>query len=206
MSNFMEFLARPANFLGSGLALTALVVGNVLTLELWLILGLTGASYASGLLLGDSKPKSLHFEAENGKVSLETIQKNIAHLRESLQLNEKRLPEEITVKMNNIFLILEDILPKWDTFLSFSEEKYTINSVITDYLPQTIDNYLGLPQSYYKNSAKKQFAEAAENQLDILTNVLTEVRDSVYEGVEREIEIQTKFLKTKFTKSGLTLP
>lgn len=206
-SKFMDFIASKANFLGSGFALATLTTGSfLLPMPLWATLGLGGISYVAGLFLGSENHKPLNFEAINKTVTVETIKLNISQLRESVTAKEKLLPNEIVEKVNNIFSTLEDIVPKWDSFSSFSDEKYTISSIVTDYLPQTINNYLNLPQSYYKNSTKKQFAEEAENQLDILLGALSEVRESLYKGVEKDINTQTLFLKSKFTKTGISLP
>lgn len=207
-STILDFLAQKANIAGSLLASTTLVAGVLLDVQTALVLGLGVVGYLAGFFLAGEPKQSLSLVAASSEVELRTIQMNIAKLRLDMEQHSKSIPDEIIEASENIFRTLEDIIPRWTEMNSFGEQKYTINSVITEYFPEIITSYMNLPKSYYRNGTKNKAAEAIMEQLGILQKVLDEIRDSVFEGVEKNIHLQSQFLKDKFVTnqdSGLRL-
>lgn len=196
-----DFLARTSNIGGSVVALGAIGGTTALDFPAVVALGLGAVGYAGGFLMFSQSKQTILLEHANDKVELESIERNIADLRHSIHEHASKLPTEILAVMDNIFEVLEEVVPRWDELKSFTEQKYTVNAIITDYMPKIITNYMNIPKSYYRNAAKKQVADEIVEQLTTLLEALEEIRDSLYKGVETDIKTQSAFLKERFVKN-----
>lgn len=195
IDTIIQYLGTPTNIIGS--AVTAAMVTGTMFIGtsplLPLIVG--AASYAGTCLLVSPKKHVITLGA--APQEKEEISRNIALLETQLQQHGSALPELITVKVETILRTLKDLLPRWEELNSFVEQKYTINSIVTDYLPTTLNNYLSLPKSYLVRT-KKETENKIIDQLNLLETTLNKIQDSVYAGVERKIEEQSLFLQDKF--------
>jgi hypothetical protein len=199
-SKLLEFLGRNSNLAGCAGAVVTMTGGMVATMNPFVSLGIGAIGYASGFLILSRSKQEVTIENAliEGKVEVETLTCNINSLKDSLAPHTGQIPPEIQTRIEDIFSTVEDILPKWDRIKGFTEEKYTINSIFTDYLPTIITNYLNLPKSYYRNAQKNQAGQEIIEQLGLLNKTLAKIRDSVYSGVEQDIRVQGIFLKQKF--------
>lgn len=199
--DILEFLAQKANIAGSVIAVSTMVGVMFIGSETLLVWGLGAGGYVAGFLIFSSPKQSISLVEASDEVELLTIQNNISALRTDIEQHSKRIPDEIMFESENIFAILEEIIPRWKDLKSFAEQKYTINAIITDYFPAIITNYMNLPKSYYRNGTKSKAAGEIVEQLGILLKALEDIRDSLYEGVENDIKVQSQFLKDKFVAS-----
>lgn len=200
----IQYLGTPTNIIGS--AVTAAMVTGTMFIGTapFLPLLVGAASYAGTYLL--VSPKKHIITMGGTPQEKETIHKNIALLETQIQEHSTALPVEITGKVENILTTLKDLLPRWEELNSFTEQKYTVNSIVADYLPTTLNNYLSLPKSYLVRT-KKETEGKIVSQLNLLETTLNTIQDSVYAGVERKIEEQSLFLQDKFLvkENGLNL-
>jgi hypothetical protein len=195
----LDFLAQKANIAGSLIAISTMVGGSfLLDLPALPVLGLGAAGYFAGFMIFSQPKQSISLVEASDEVELLTIQTNISKLRTDIEQHSKRIPDEIMFESENIFAILEEIIPRWKDLKSFAEQKYTINAIITDYFPVIITNYMNLPKSYYRNGTKSKAADDIVEQLGILLKALEDIRDNLYSGVEQDIKVQSQFLKDKF--------
>lgn len=197
-TNVLDFLAQKANIAGCVFACSVMLGGFVLDIESLVTLGFGAASYVAGFLIFSSPKQSISLVQANDEVELKTIQDNISKLRLDIDQHANRIPDEILVASEGIFSIMEEIIPKWKDLNSFGDQKYIINSIITEYFPESITSYMNLPKSYYRNGVKSKAAEEIMEQLGILLKALEGIRDSLYAGVEKDIKLQSQFLKDKF--------
>lgn len=207
-TNVLDFLAQRSNIAGCVFACAVVLGGFVMDVETLLTLGFGAASYVSGFLIFSSPKRSISLVQADDEVEVKTIQANIIKLRSDIEQHTNRIPDEILAVSENIFNIVEEIIPKWKELNSFGDQKYVINSIITQYFPESITSYMNLPKSYYRNGAKSKAAEEIKGQLEILLNALEGIRDSLYAGVEKDIKLQSQFLKDKFvtnTEGGFRL-
>lgn len=203
--NVLDFLAQKSSIAGCVFAVGAMAGAMGIGVENALIdVGLGIASYVAGFLIFSQPKQSISIETANNEVELKTIQANIVALRADIEQHANRIPDEIMAASENIFSTLEEIIPKWGQLNSFSDQKYIINSIITEYFPESITSYMNLPKSYYRNGAKSQAADEIMEQLGILLKALEEIRDSLYAGVEKDIKTQSRFLKERFVTSEET--
>lgn len=206
--NVLDFLAQKANIAGCVVACSVMVGGVLLDLATLLALGLGAGSYIAGFLIFSSPKQTISLVQASDEVELKTIQENISKLRLDIEQHANRIPDEILVASENIFTIMEEIIPRWKELNSFGDQKYVINSIITQYFPESITSYMNLPKSYYRNGSKSKAAEEIMEQLGILLKALEGIRDSLYAGVEKDIKLQSQFLKDKFViaeEGGLKL-
>lgn len=204
----LDFLAQKANIAGCLVACSVMAGGLFLDLEALIALGLGAGGYVAGFLIFSSPKQSISLVQVSDEVELKTIQANIGKLRLDIEQHANRIPEEILVASEEIFTIMEEIIPRWKELNSFGDQKYVINSIITQYFPESITSYMNLPKSYYKNGSKSKAAEEIMEQLEILLKALEGIRDSLYAGVEKDIKLQSQFLKDKFVtaeEGGLRL-
>lgn len=206
--NVLDFLAQKANIAGCAVACSVMVGGVFLDVATLLTLGLGVGSYVAGFLIFSSPKQSISIVQASDEVELKTIQANISKLRLDIEQHANRIPDEILVASEDIFTIMEEIIPRWKELNSFGDQKYVINSIITQYFPESITSYMNLPKSYYRNGSKSKAAEEIMEQLGILLKALEGIRDSLYAGVEKDIKLQSQFLKDKFVtaeEGGLRL-
>lgn len=144
---------------------------------------------------------------ESGKSSEERlIENSIAALTKQMNEHQDELPFTIRKSVTGILQTLKELLPQWKEMDSYGDQKFTINNIITDYLPTLLNNYLTLPKSYLARSRKAEEAEGKVlKQVQLLQNAVDKIQDSVYEGVEQRIEEQGNFLQAKFTEAPETL-
>lgn len=199
--DILDFLAQKANIAGSLIAISTIAGGSFLLEGTLLILGLGAASYFAGFMIFSSSKQSISLVQATDEVELKTIQANISKLRLDVEQHANRIPDEILAASENIFSIMEEIIPRWKELNSFGDQKYVINSIITDYFPNSITSYMNLPKSYYRNGTKSKAADEIMEQLGILLQALEGIRDSLYAGVEKDIKLQSQFLKDKFVAS-----
>lgn len=200
--NVLDFLAQKSSIAGCVFATSAIAVGGmVANLDAFPVLGMGAASYVAGFLIFGQSKQSLSLVQVSDEVELKTIQANIRKLRTDIEQHANRIPDEIMVASENIFTTLEEIMPRWKELNSFGDQKFIINSIITEYFPESITNYMNLPKSYYRNGAKNKAAEEIMEQLGILLKALEKIRDSLYAGVEQDIKTQSRFLQDRFVTS-----
>lgn len=200
--NVLDFLAQKSSIAGCVFAVGAMVGAKSLGLDEAIIdVGLGIAAYVGGFLIFSQPKQSISIDTGSNEVESKTIQANIAALRADIAQHANRIPDEIMAASEEIFSTLEEIIPRWKELNSFSDQKYIINSIITEYFPESITSYMNLPKSYYRNGAKSQAADEIMEQLRILLKALEEIRDSLYAGVENDIKTQSRFLKERFVTS-----
>lgn len=84
----------------------------------------------------------------------------------------------------------------------------SVQAILTDYLPTSINTYLRLPQVFavsQRNPDGRTPAEELELQLRLLRDNAKEAADSVYRGDALRLQEQSAFLQSKFGTSELDL-
>jgi hypothetical protein len=84
----------------------------------------------------------------------------------------------------------------------------TIASTVTDYLPTSVESYLSLPESFLEahvNDDGQTPAEELLEHLELMEKGVEDLANAIYSGDAQRLEIQGRFLDTKFSKSDLDL-
>lgn len=196
MTKFMEYLGTPSNLVGST-ATVAVVAGTaLLDVNPLITVGAAIASYVGGFLIASPTKHLITVNlADSNEEKL--IEQSIKVLEQQIRDHQNALPDSIQQSVNGILGTLKDLLPRWKEMDSYGDQKFTVNSIITDYLPNTLNTYLALPKSYLVRT-KKDAEGNILKQLSLLQKTVDEIQDNVYKGVEQKIEEQGRFLESKF--------
>ena len=84
----------------------------------------------------------------------------------------------------------------------------TIASTVTDYLPTSVESFLTLPESFLEahvNDDGQTPAEELLEHLELMEKGVEDLANAIYSGDAQRLEIQGRFLDTKFSKSDLDL-
>ncbi len=87
------------------------------------------------------------------------------------------------------------------------EERRSLRAIISEYLPQALEDYLALPPRYAERPGVTGTSPADDliRQLVLLDEGVSELQDLVYSGDAAKLAIQARFLDTKFRRSDLDL-
>jgi hypothetical protein len=201
-----RWLASSKNLLGAGLAVVAVA------LEVTVGLGpfwpaIVVASYAVGALLAPRERVSLRLGIGDGATAAQ-LQDQLKVLRRSLGGEASRLEPDAGAAVTKVLGTLDEIVARWDDLAVAPEQKHTVQAMITDYLPTSLQTYLNLPRTFALSNrvaGKKTAHDELMDQLGILDTESTKIRDAVYAKEVDSLADQSRFLRQKFATSSLDL-
>lgn len=102
-----------------------------------------------------------------------------------------------------IFENLSIITKKWDTLEGYAEVRYTVETMMDDYLPTSIQSYLNIPIKGDAQLAAKLKADLLE-QLSILEAETSKIRKNLLADDIQDFNVQGNFLKARFQQHDTT--
>jgi hypothetical protein len=124
--------------------------------------------------------------------------------------SQKRLPDELTAKVVAIQATILDILPKLPASTIDRQDLFALERTVSDYLPQTLDNYLTRPRAYANShvvSNGKTAEQLLADQLDLIGEKMKEISDAVAKDDVGKLLAQGRFLEDRFGRNtDLALP
>jgi hypothetical protein len=136
------------------------------------------------------------------------LQDQIAVLRRSLGGEASRLEPDAEAEVTKVLGTLGEIVARFDDLAVAPEQKHTVQAMITDYLPASLQTYLNLPRTFALQSrvaGKKTAHDELMDQLGILDTESGKIRDAVYAKEVDSLADQSRFLRQKFATSSLDL-
>ncbi|WP_127782540.1 hypothetical protein [Rhodococcus sp. X156] len=87
------------------------------------------------------------------------------------------------------------------------DEEIAVESMVTDYLPTTINAYLSLNPQYAKQVRPDGRTPGDDllEQMRMLEQAIRDLAQAVYAHDAQQLEVQGRFLSSKFTRSDLEL-
>lgn len=121
-----------------------------------------------------------------------------ADLEDLVARRNKELPllaRQRLLRVNDLCRELADFYPSLD-----ADHQYTIRHMISDYIPNTLENYLHLPRSIRneKKDIAQKAAEQLDKQLQLLEESLLEIVTQAAELGLHQSKINTRFLQQRF--------
>lgn len=113
------------------------------------------------------------------------------------------LGTEITAAVTPIFENLSVITRKWDALEGYAEVRYTVETMMDDYLPTSIQTYLNIPSKGDAKLAAKLKADLLD-QLGILEAESAKIRKNLLADDIQDFNVQGNFLKTRFQQNDTT--
>jgi hypothetical protein len=124
--------------------------------------------------------------------------------------SKQRLPDDLAAKVVAIQATILDLLPKLSSTTIDRQDLFALERTVSDYLPQTIDNYLTLPRAYANShvvSDGKTAAQLLGEQLDLIGEKMKEISDAVAKDDVGKLLAQGRFLEDRFGRNtDLALP
>lgn len=189
------FLYSARNLAGCCLALVGLGLFFLGIIRDWW-LPITCGLYAAGWLAAPADD-ALEFRVRN-----EVTQANLTgSLDELLELAEGRLPREAMSRLEHIRSVIQDLAPRICSGAMATDHAVALTNAVTKDLPETIGNYLRLPQAFAAMHAiqgGKTCKALLLEQLGLLDRHLTKMADCVYRGDADALLVNGRFLREKF--------
>lgn len=107
------------------------------------------------------------------------------------------LGEDIINAVVPVFDNINEIQKRWSRLEGMAEVEYTVESIIYDYLPTSLEAYTNV--SKHERAAKDESLKAELiEQLNILAAETGRIRDNLYAEDVKPLTTQTHFLKARF--------
>lgn len=127
------------------------------------------------------------------------LTQQVEQLEREVAANSDTLPSFFAPLAGEIFATLKEVLPDIESPLYSTEQRYTLEATISEYLPTLIDNAAKLPKTFFRTSSAAAATSAAiERQLTLIQKAVRAINDVKYESAMRSIEQQGYFLDEKF--------
>lgn len=198
----LRWLYSNKNIAGSVLAIGGPVLAVTGVLAPPLALGLIPVLYAIGALAAPGN-KNVDLVSD---VNSEDVDDSLRTIRKAVR---KGVDQSITLRVENICQLIEQVLPRASQLGPGSEEMRVLISTATDYLPNTLQPYLALPRLYAERQPIKDGQTAADilcAQLDVMASRMGDVRDAVLKADSDKLLANGRFLEERFGQQGLQLP
>lgn len=102
-----------------------------------------------------------------------------------------------------IFENLSIITKKWDALEGYAEVRYTVETMMDDYLPTSVQSYLNIPTKGDAKLAAKLKTDLLD-QLSILEAETAKIRKNLLADDIQDFNVQGNFLKSRFQQSDAT--
>jgi hypothetical protein len=133
---------------------------------------------------------------------------SIKVLRRSLSGEASRLDGDAEGEVTKILQSLDDIVARWPDLAGAPDQQHTVEQMIGDYLPTSLQGYLNLPRTYALSArvaGRKTAHDELMDQLNILDTEGARIRDAVYSREVEALSDQSRFLRQKFARSSLDI-
>jgi len=195
------------NLLGIVLALVGLGLYIGGAISGWLVPLIVIGLYLVGAVL-TPKPKGLTgLSVLSGDLDTGQIKDALDRIVDE---SKRRLPDDLAAKVIAIQATILEILPKLSATTIDRQDLFALERTVSDYLPQTLDNYLTLPRAYANShtvSYGKTPAQLLGEQLDLIGEKMKEIADAVAKDDVGKLLAQGRFLEERFGKNtDLALP
>lgn len=195
------FLNSPANIVGLILAIAVVLLHLTVGLGfLWPVVAIAAWGASVALLPRQSKEaqKSVSSAAKPEVPQRRPL--NPSELRRSLHRTLGRLfdaqpGEALGNAANDLGATLESVLSEWKYLKDYPEQKVVIGGIIQEYLPQTVNSYLAVPERL-----RHKAENPARESIDLLHSAVQKIQDAIGQDNLIALEGQRDTLAIQFGK------
>jgi len=188
------------------LAVVAIGAQLVVGLGAFWPLAVVGA-YGVGALIAPRDRVDLRLGLGAGATA-EQLASQLKVLRRSLRAEASRLDDDAEAVVTRILAALEDIVARFDELAVAPDQRHTVEMMIGDYLPTSLQRYLNLPRTFAVSTrvaGRRTAHEELMEQLALLEKESSRIRDAVLASEVDALSDQSRFLREKFGTSELEL-
>jgi len=195
------FLNSPANIVGLILAISVVVLHLVVGLGfLWPVVAIAAWGASVALLPRQSKGAQKSVGSAPKPALAQRRPLNPVELRRSLHRTLGRLfdaqpGEALGNAANDLGATLESVLSEWKYLKDYPEQKVVIGGIIQEYLPQTVNSYLAVPERL-----RHKAENPARESIDLLHSAVQKIQDAIGQDNLIALEGQRDTLAIQFGK------
>lgn len=195
------FLNSPANIVGLILAISVVVLHLVVGLGfLWPVVAIAAWGASVALLPRQSKGAQKSVGSAPKPALAQRRPLNPVELRKSLHrtlgtLFEQDPGEALGNAANDLGATLESVLSEWKYLKDYPEQKVVIGGIIQEYLPQTVNSYLAVPERL-----RHKAENPARESIDLLHSAVQKIQDAIGQDNLIALEGQRDTLAIQFGK------
>lgn len=195
------FLNSPANIVGLVLAISVVVLHLVVGLGfLWPVVAIAAWGASVALLPRQSKGAQKSVSSAPKPEVPQRRPLNPSELRRNLHRTLGRLfdaqpGEALGNAANDLGATLESVLSEWKYLKDYPEQKVVIGGIIQEYLPQTVNSYLAVPERL-----RHKAENPARESIDLLHSAVQKIQDAIGQDNLIALEGQRDTLAIQFGK------
>lgn len=195
------FLNSPANIVGLILAISVVVLHLVVGLGfLWPVVAIAAWGASVALLPRQSKGAQKSVSSAPKPEVPQRRPLNPSELRRNLHRTLGRLfdaqpGEALGNAANDLGATLESVLSEWKYLKDYPEQKVVIGGIIQEYLPQTVNSYLAVPERL-----RHKAENPARESIDLLHSAVQKIQDAIGQDNLIALEGQRDTLAIQFGK------
>lgn len=195
------FLNSPANIVGLILAIAVVLLHLTVGLGfLWPVVAIAAWGASVALLPRQSKGAQKSVSSAPKPEIPQRRPLNPSELRRNLHRTLGRLfdaqpGEALGNAANDLGATLESVLSEWKYLKDYPEQKVVIGGIIQEYLPQTVNSYLAVPERL-----RHKAENPARESIDLLHSAVQKIQDAIGQDNLIALEGQRDTLAIQFGK------
>lgn len=195
------FLNSPANIVGLILAIAVVLLHLTVGLGfLWPVVAIAAWGASVALLPRQSKGAQKSVSSAPKPEVPQRRPLNPSELRRNLHRTLGRLfdaqpGEALGNAANDLGATLESVLSEWKYLKDYPEQKVVIGGIIQEYLPQTVNSYLAVPERL-----RHKAENPARESIDLLHSAVQKIQDAIGQDNLIALEGQRDTLAMQFGK------
>lgn len=195
------FLNSPANIVGLVLAIAVVLLHLTVGLGfLWPVVAIAAWGASVALLPRQSKGAQKSVSSAPKPAVAQRRPLNPVELRRSLHRTLGRLfdaqpGDDLGNAANDLGATLESVLSEWKYLNNYPEQKVVIDGIIEEYLPQTVNSYLAVPERL-----RHKAEDPARESIELLHSAVRKIQDAIGQDNLIALEGQRDTLAIQFGK------
>ncbi|MDC7117784.1 hypothetical protein [Corynebacterium amycolatum] len=195
------FLNSPANIVGLILAIAVVLLHLTVGLGfLWPVVAIAAWGASVALLPRQSKGAQKSVSSAPKPEVPQRRPLNPSELRRNLHRTLGRLfdaqpGEALGNAANDLGATLESVLSEWKYLKDYPEQKVVIGGIIQEYLPQTVNSYLAVPERL-----RHKAENPARESIDLLHSAVQKIQDAIGQDNLIALDGQRDTLAIQFGK------
>lgn len=131
------------------------------------------------------------------------VHKGLAKDRRQVASLRRHLGRRVSSDMAAVVAKIDDILSKWAQLMTTTDDRFTVEAMITDYIPGLLEAYRNLPGHKFRKTwlpEQVRAWDALGEQVRILDAEALRIQKTLYSTDLRLVEAHGTFLRDKYTR------
>ena len=131
------------------------------------------------------------------------VHKELAKDRRQVASLRRHLGRRVSTDMAEVVAKIDDILSKWAQLMTTVDDRFTVEAMITDYIPGLLEAYRNLPGHKFRKTwlpEQVRAWDALGEQVRILDAEALRIQKTLYSTDLRSVEAHGTFLRDKYTR------